>query len=117
MENGRYDVLITSEDPVVADEQWHHFAASWSPSAVDLYLNGHRVASDTEYREMLQGTLHELRFGSGPTGSKKGTNFTGALDEIALWNRALTHTEVTHQYRSALGKPRDRSSVQADRDR
>ena len=103
MENGRYDVLITSEEPT-ARGQWHHFVASWSPSSVDLYLNGLRVASDTEYREMLQGTLHELRFGCGPAGAKKGAPFTGDIDEIALWDRALTPTEVTHQYQSALGK-------------
>jgi hypothetical protein len=101
MENGRYDVLITS-DVSVDEGRWHHCVASWSPSAVDLYLDGRRVASDIEFREKQQGILDELRFGGGPAGSKIAP-FTGWIDEIALWDRALTHAEATHQYQSAKG--------------
>jgi hypothetical protein len=99
MENGRYDVLVTSEESIV-DGRWHHLAASWSPSAVDLYLDGRLVGSDTEYRGMQQGMLPELRFGGGPVGSKAAP-FAGWIDEIAMWDRALTPGEVQHQFQSA----------------
>lgn len=102
MENGRYDVLITSKESI-DDDQWHHLAASWSPSAVHLYLDGKQVGRDTEYRAMQHGILPELRFGSGPAGSGAAT-FTGWVDEIALWDRALTPAEVVHQFRSAKGR-------------
>ncbi len=102
MENGRYDVLLTSEQSLV-DDHWHHIAASWSPSSVDLYLDGKQVASDTEFRGRQMGILPELRFGNGSTGSSF-MPFTGWLDEIALWNRALTPSEVEHQFKSARGK-------------
>ena len=102
MENGRYDVLITSEESI-ADGRWHHVATSWSPSSVDLYVDGKRVALDTEYRAMQQGILRELRFGCGPDGSTNAP-FKGWIDEIALWDRALTPPEVQHQFRSARGR-------------
>ena len=98
MENGRYDVLITSKESI-DDGQWHHLAASWSSSAVHFYLDGRQVGSDTEFRAMQQGTLPELRFGSSGAAS-----FTGLVDEIALWDRALTPAEVRHQFQSARGR-------------
>ncbi|MFZ9936455.1 MAG: LamG-like jellyroll fold domain-containing protein [Luteolibacter sp.] len=102
MEDGRYDLLITSEESI-ADGRWHHLAASWSPTAVNLYLDGQRAGSDTEYRAMQQGILPELRFGSGPAGFGD-PSFTGWIDEVALWDRALTPAEVRHQFHSARGK-------------
>lgn len=101
MENKRYDVLITSEDGIT-DDRWHHIAASWSPTRVELYVDGQQVASDTEFRGNQQGKLSELRFGVGPKGSSLSP-FVGWMDEISIWKRPLTHPEVTRQFRSAEG--------------
>jgi len=104
MENGRQDVLITSEGSQRTgnDGQWHHVAASWSASAVDLYLDGRLVASDTAYKVLRQGALPELRLGSGPRNYQVAP-FTGLVDEFALWDRTLTRAEVAHQFESAKG--------------
>jgi hypothetical protein len=88
IENGRYDVLITSEE-TIAEGRWHHLAASWSPNTADLYLDGRRVAWERESRELLQGLLSELQVGGGPQ-DHGPTSFTGDIDEIAAWDRALT---------------------------
>lgn len=101
MENGRYDVLMTSQKSIT-DDRWHHLVLSWSPTSVDLYLDGKRVARDNEGRAMQQGILTELRFGSGPNGTKSAP-FQGSLDEIALWDRPLEAAEVLHQFQSAKG--------------
>jgi hypothetical protein len=101
MENGRYDVLIASEESI-NDGKWHHLAASWHSSAVDLYLDGKLVAQDTEYRAMQQGFLPELQFGAGT--ASYPAPFIGWIDEIALWDRALTAAEVRHQFQSARGR-------------
>jgi hypothetical protein len=101
MENGRYDVLITSEESL-ADDRWHHVATSWSPSAVELYLDGRLVARDAGSRGMPEGVLNELRFGDGPA-VRQPMPFAGWIDEIALWDRPLTAAEVAHQFRAAKG--------------
>jgi hypothetical protein len=101
IENGRYDVLVNSEESV-ADGRWHHLAASWSPSSVNLYVDGRLVANDTDHRGIQQGTLPELRFGGGPP-VFNAAPFRGWIDEIALWDRSLTIAEVQHQVRSAEG--------------
>lgn len=99
IENGRYDVVITSEEKLV-DGRWHHLAASWSPNAADLYLNGRRVARELESRELLQGALPELQVG-GAQQDEETVSYTGDIDEFAVWDRALTNIEVEQQFRSA----------------
>jgi hypothetical protein len=98
LEDGRHDVLLTATETMDAGT-WHHFAVSWSPSVVELYLDGKQVAREIGVRAMQQGNLPELRFGSGPA-SQDTTSFNGWLDEVALWDRALTPIEVQQQYRS-----------------
>jgi hypothetical protein len=101
MDQGPYDVLITS-DEAVADGRWHHVASSWGPAAVDLYLDGQRVARDMHFRGSPQGVLHEFRLGGGVDETSK-QQFTGWLGEVAVWNRPLTETEVAQQFRAGKG--------------
>lgn len=102
MENGRYDVLIASEFPV-DDGEWHHFVATWDSDSVNLYIDGRRVAQDTEFRGEQRGLLPELEFGVTDAISKF-ESFSGAFDEVAIWDRSLTFAEVVHQFRSARGE-------------
>jgi Concanavalin A-like lectin/glucanases superfamily len=99
IENGRYDVWITSEERLV-DDQWHHLVASWSPNTADVHLDGRRIAWERESRELLQGTLPELQVGGGSQ-DNGSASFTGDIDEFAVWDRALTEIEIGQQYRSA----------------
>jgi ferric-dicitrate binding protein FerR (iron transport regulator) len=103
MDDGRYDILITSKESIV-DGQWHHVVANWSTSTMNLYVDGIKVAHTPESREMTKGILPELRFGNGAVDSGFAP-FIGWVDEIALWDRPLTLAEVRHQFRSAKGKP------------
>jgi ferric-dicitrate binding protein FerR (iron transport regulator) len=101
MKDGRSNILVTSKDSI-ADGQWHHIAASWNTSTVDLYVDGKQVDSTREFRVMKKGILSELRFGNGSVKSGYAP-FAGSIDEIGLWNRLLTAEEVRHQFRSAKG--------------
>lgn len=101
MENGRYDVLLTSEE-TVTDGQWHHLAASWSPNNVELHLDGRRVAWESGTRILAQSKLSELRVGAGLMPGNAAP-FTGKIDEIAVWDRSLSPVEIGQQFRSALG--------------
>lgn len=108
IEAGKEDVLLSSE-AVVTDGQWHHVVASWKEHAVDLFLDGKRVARDSDYEsagwESIKG--NNVRFGK--TGSSQQTlpqdlhYFRGWADEIAVWDRALTEMEATLQYEAAVG--------------
>lgn len=91
----------------IRDEKWHHVVASWGSSSVDLYLDGKLVARDAEARTLDQGEVRGGFVRFGKPSKKEQTNynsFNGWLDEMALWDRALTQAEVEVQYRSARGR-------------
>lgn len=102
MENGRFDVLLTSEE-MLEEHRWHHLVASWSPSAVDLFLDGRRVAWLRESLGLSSDTLPDFRVGGGHS-LTDDPPFGGLVDEVAVWNRALSPIEIEQQFRSARGK-------------
>jgi ferric-dicitrate binding protein FerR (iron transport regulator) len=102
MENGRFDVLLTSEE-MLDEDRWHHLVASWSPSTVDLFLDGRRVGWLRESLGLTSDILPDFRVGGGDN-LAENPSFTGLVDEVALWNRPLTPVEIEQQFRSARGK-------------
>jgi hypothetical protein len=90
----------------VLDKRWHHIVASWGASTIDLFLDGKLVGrhhtSSQPIDEKLTGRF--VRFGKPGSDLRLAgmVPFKGRLDELATWNRALTHAEVLHQYESAL---------------
>ncbi|MGB6221301.1 LamG-like jellyroll fold domain-containing protein [Haloferula sp.] len=110
IENGAYDVQLSSTRSI-ADGRWHQIVASWGPTSVDLYVDGKRVARDGDSRTLKEGITagRYVRFGkpSYDLQQQGYQSFSGWVDELALWSRPLTHGEVSHQYRSALGETPD----------
>lgn len=104
MENGKYDILLSSGRSVT-DGLWHHVAASWGKNAVELFLDGKRVGRDAEPRSMSGDVFfgYDVRFGKSRSNHVR--RFQGWVDEIALWNRPLTLKEVEKQYQAARQAP------------
>lgn len=102
MENGRFDVLLTSEE-MLDEDRWHHLVASWSPSTVDLFLDGRRVAWHRESLGLTPDSLPDFRVGGGHS-LIGALPFAGHVDEVAVWNRPLTPVEIEQQFRSARGE-------------
>lgn len=105
MRNGETAVQILSSRRI-ADGRWHHVAASWGPSSVDLYVDGSLVGRDLEPRTLEGGHLRGrfVRFGKPSSDMKNESHpFTGSVDEIALWDRPLDPLEVACQFEAAKG--------------
>ena len=106
IENGEFDIQLSSTFSV-ANNQWHHIAASWGPSAVELYVDGRRISRVDDYGELQQGIARGryVRFGkpSEDLIEQQNESFTGQVDEIALWTRPLSSSEIAHQFREARG--------------
>jgi ferric-dicitrate binding protein FerR (iron transport regulator) len=109
IENGDADVYLSSSRSIV-DERWHQVVASWGPSSVDLYIDGRLAAGDNEPRTLKDANLRGrfVRFGKPSRDLQHDFGaFTGWVDEIALWDRPLSATEVDCQYQSAVGTAED----------
>ena len=88
----------------VADGAWHHVVVTFTTSHAIMYVDG---AVDTDFGAVTPpatGILTGTGIGSYSPGIT-GWNFDGTLDEIGLWNRALTPAEVTALYNSGAGLP------------
>ena len=69
--------------------QWYHVAATFDGTTRKLYLNGQLLVSD-------QPTGHNASANSFAVGATNNFSerFMGLLDDVAIFNRALTATEV-----------------------
>ena len=76
----------------VADGAWHHAALTVDDLGGKLYLDGALVGSSGWTGPLGAMTLTEpLQIGRY---FNYGTPFAGAIDEVTVWNRALTASEI-----------------------
>jgi hypothetical protein len=81
------DARATSQ---LAANTWSHLAATYDGTTLRLYVNGVQVATRAVVAPLLTST-GALRLGGN---SIRGEYFQGRLDEVRLYNRALTSTEI-----------------------
>jgi Concanavalin A-like lectin/glucanases superfamily/Domain of unknown function (DUF1929)/Bacterial Ig domain/Kelch motif len=69
---------------------WSHLAATYSGSTLSLYVNGALVASQAFTGSIITSTS-ALRIGGNGVWNEY---FTGRIDEVRIYNRALTLAEI-----------------------
>jgi hypothetical protein len=77
---------------------WQHLAITKSGTTCNFYLNGNLVNS--QYCEIHYTGDQYLTFGSHY--EIPGRYWNGAMDEVAMYNRALSAAEIQQQYRYGL---------------
>ena len=93
-------VLSPDAGQGIWDGNWHHVAGTYDGSAVKLYIDGNPVAgagsttSDINY----EGTGN-LFIGSYTTASYC---FSGTIDEVRIWDGALTENEIFYSYNNEI---------------
>ncbi len=98
------NVAAATLDVDTRDGQWHHLAAVRHGQTVRLYLDGRPAgaAPDTAGAFDLLGDLYHL----GRDTRTGSTTFTGDLDHVRLWQRALSGEELAAVFRGDVpGKP------------
>jgi hypothetical protein len=79
--------------------RYQHVAMTYDKSsgAAALYLNG-VVAAQANLGVFTPGTTADLNIGFRPYGGAAGTRFQGQMDEISLYSRALSASEIQAIY-------------------
>lgn len=88
--------LVTGGTCSTTGGGWHHYAGTYDGSVARLYVDGIMLGSLT--------TSGSISYDANPfsIGRYDGGDysFNGDIDDVRLYNRALTATEITNQYKS-----------------
>ena len=95
-ENAGFSTIISM--PVNENRCWHHVVVMREGPVIYLFLDGLQVKSDTK-PSRIDITSNDLPFNVGGTScSAIDGGFEGFLDELRIYNRALTSKEIEELY-------------------
>jgi hypothetical protein len=93
-----------SADTTLSLDQWYHVVAVRMGDKVYFYLNGNSDGDMTlnNADPIIPSTSFRAIGGDiGTVGEGSGENFEGNIDELAIWNRALSSFEIEALYSQA----------------
>ena len=80
-------------DKVITDDEWHYLGLVWNTSYRTLYVDGFEVAKDNAAQNPLKSATAGLYIGAGKI-LGAGTLFSGMIDDIRIYNKALGAEEI-----------------------
>jgi len=80
----------------VPQNEWSHIAATWNGTNGCNYVNGKGGCSKQDYP--FYNSNNKLVIGYGL--NNPGDAFNGTIDEVKIWNRALSAEEIQTLYKS-----------------
>jgi PKD repeat protein len=84
----------------VPQKQWVHVALTWDGNQIRYYVNGVQDLNVDDYAEKIAVNTENLYIGRSPYGGVTlDEYFHGRLDDIRIYNRALTAAEIDLVYR------------------
>lgn len=96
-------IFVTSPSNAISPGRWYHVTATYNgnsnSSGVNLYINGAPVATTSVLNNL--GTNSILNTGPALIGADCGgvsNKFDGTIDDLRVYNRALTADETTGLY-------------------
>lgn len=115
--NAKLDIIIRNDagtalinhivsTNVVFDTNWHHVVWVDNRGQCKLYIDGAADPANFNYNPAGTFTFHSSAIGTLVRAAiSTGATFTGQLDEMAVWERALTPSEVAALKTSGLPNP------------
>jgi hypothetical protein len=86
----------------VVDGTWKHVVATFDGTYCRIYVNGTADGTSSAWNHPIKYVDSNNFF---TIGRREIANlYTGSIDEVGIWNRALTQTEITSLYNSGSGR-------------
>ena len=86
---------------------WNHFVTTFNGSTATLYWNGQSVATSQYTGSIDNPDTSSFALGAYPYGNEAygiETSLDGMIDEVGVWDRALSQEEITSLYNAGAGK-------------
>ncbi len=110
-ENGISDMDAGDSTNALVPGEWTHVVTVHDGMKDQIFING-VLANDKEVVGALNSTTHPLGLGYNPVDG--GNFFDGALDEVEIYNYALSDTEVADLYAEQALSPATPTELVAD---
>jgi len=82
----------------ITDQQWHHIAVSKNSTNVTIYIDGQFEDGFKFDAEMSETQNIDVEIGTSQTNGGANLRFNGTIDEVSVWNRSLTATQIKALY-------------------
>ena len=79
----------------LTDTEWHHYVCHYDGTNLTAYFDGQQ-ANQTGLTGVIDATTADLFIGRGDSGS--GREWAGSMDDVRIYNRALSVEEITRLY-------------------
>ncbi|MFA6077283.1 MAG: LamG-like jellyroll fold domain-containing protein [Candidatus Paceibacterota bacterium] len=76
--------------------QWHMVTAKWDGSYMNLYVDG--VSAATQKSQTIDAVSNVYAFTIGKNPAANNYYFNGSIDDVRVYNRALSATEILQLY-------------------
>jgi PKD repeat protein len=95
--------VLESPASLVTEDTWHHIGMTYKPGEWRIYLNGVMAAERTDISETMVSNNLPLYIGSEY--GKTDRHLNGIIDDLTIWDRALSSNDVLELYNSAAPVP------------
>jgi len=92
-ESGNIDVESDSE---ITDFNWHHIVGVYNETNLLLYIDGIEQLSKPSISGNTMDNIADFQLGI--SGDKSSYPFNGSIDEVLIFNRSLSSTEISEIY-------------------
>ncbi len=98
---GSFADVVTSVS--ISQDTWTHIAAVRQGTAMRIYINGNKNSASNEnaIQGVIPGSNALVAIGKDPFNNR----FNGTIDEVMIFNKALTDQEVLDIYNGNFGAP------------
>jgi hypothetical protein len=88
--------VTTNSPPGYANGSWHHTVVTWNGTTAVWYINNSVYTSNASVGTSPEDPLESIFIGARTSGG--GFRFIGSVDDVRIYNRALTADEVNSLY-------------------
>ncbi len=100
---GVFDISPPSPTPSAGD--WHHFVGTYDRIHTKMYADGEEIYSSTSYTNPIRTNADQiLTIGTSDWNGSQNYYFTGTIDEIRIYGKALSSAEIQKHYTEGLKK-------------
>jgi Concanavalin A-like lectin/glucanases superfamily/PEP-CTERM motif len=99
-----FEAKVNSPTVSMPTDAWNQVIVERSGNTLSIYLDGTLVVSDTSFVGSITSSPNPLLFGTRDAQDGRDFAVDGRLDEIAIWNRALSSSEIASLWNNGAGQ-------------